>query len=48
MSSVVYTVDQTYGLPLDGMFLKKARPLTTTQFQDGDVTMISRRVKLLP
>jgi hypothetical protein len=44
----VYTVDQTYGLPLDGMFLKKARPLTTTQFQDGDVTMVSRRVKLLP
>jgi hypothetical protein len=44
----VYTVDQTYGLPLDGMFLKKARPLTTTQFQDGDITMVSRRVKLLP
>jgi hypothetical protein len=44
----VYALDQTYGLPLDGSFLKKARPLTTTPFQDGDVTLVSRRVQLLP
>lgn len=44
----VYALDQTYGLPLEGLFLQKARPLTATPSQDGDVTVVSRRVQLLP
>ena len=44
----VYVLDQTYGLPLEGLFLQKARPLTATPSQDGDITVVSRRVQLLP
>jgi hypothetical protein len=44
----VYALDETYGLPLEGLFLLKARPLTATPSQDGDVTVVSRRVQLLP
>jgi hypothetical protein len=44
----VYAIDETYGLPLEGLFLLKARPLTATPSQDGDVTVVSRRVQLLP
>jgi hypothetical protein len=44
----VYALDKTYGLPLEGLFLLKARPLTATPSQDGDVTVVSRRVQLLP
>src|SRR4029077_14724642 len=44
----VYAVDETYGLPFEGLFLLKSRPLTATPSQDGDVTVISRRVQLLP
>lgn len=44
----VYALDQTYGLPPEGSFLLKARPLTATPSQDGDVTTVSRRVQLLP
>ncbi|MGH9712603.1 MAG: M20/M25/M40 family metallo-hydrolase [Candidatus Acidiferrales bacterium] len=44
----VYALDETYGLPLEGMFLLKARPLTATASHDGDVTIVSRRVELLP
>lgn len=44
----IYAVDQKYGLPMVGMFLLKARPLTAIQSQDGDVTIVSRRVQLLP
>ena len=44
----VYALDLTYGLPLEGIFLQKARPFTATQSQDGDVTVVSRRVQLLP
>jgi len=44
----VYALDETYGLPLEGSFLLKARPLTATPSQDGDLTIVSRRVQLLP
>jgi hypothetical protein len=44
----VYALDQTYGLPLEGLFLMKARPFTATPSQNGDVTVVSRRVQLLP
>jgi len=44
----IYAIDQTFGLPLEGMFLRKSRPLTATQSQDGDVTVVSRRVQLIP
>jgi hypothetical protein len=44
----VYALDETYGLPLEGLFLLKARPLTAIPSQDGDVTVVSRRVQLLP
>jgi hypothetical protein len=44
----VYALDDTYGLPLEGLFLLKARPLTATPSQGGDVTVVSRRVQLLP
>ena len=44
----VYAVDVKYGLPAEGAFLLNARPLTATQSQDGDVTIVSRRVQLLP
>jgi hypothetical protein len=44
----VYASDQSYGLPPEGRFLLSSRPLTATPSQDGDVTIVSRRVQLLP
>jgi hypothetical protein len=44
----VYVLDVTYALPLEGMFLLKSRPLTATPFSEGDCTIASRRVQLLP
>lgn len=44
----VYALDETYGVPIEGLFLLKARPLTAIPSQDGDVTVVSRRVQLLP
>lgn len=44
----VYVLDVTYALPLEGMFLLKSRPLTATSFSEGDCTIASRRVQLLP
>jgi hypothetical protein len=44
----VYVLDVTYALPLEGMFLLKSRPLTATSFGEGDCTIASRRVQLLP
>jgi hypothetical protein len=41
-------VDATYRLPLEGSFLQHARPITATASQEGDVTIVSRRVQLLP
>jgi hypothetical protein len=45
---VVYALDQTYGLPSEGAFLLKARPLAATAYQDGDTALVSRRVQLFP
>jgi len=44
----VSVLDESYGLPEEGTFLLHARPLTATASQDGDVTMVIRRVQLLP
>lgn len=44
----VYVLDLSYGLPLEGMFLLKSRPLTATLYSQGDVTILSRRVQLNP
>ena len=44
----IHAVDQSYGVPLEGMFLLKSRPLTATRSQEGDVTIVSRRVQLIP
>jgi hypothetical protein len=44
----VYALDATYGLPPAGKFLLDARPFTAAPSQDGDVTIISRRVQFIP
>jgi hypothetical protein len=44
----VSVVDQSYGLPPEGTFLLNSRPLKSTPSQNGDVTIISRRVEFLP
>jgi hypothetical protein len=44
----VFALDATYGLPQEGQFLLKARPLTATPFGNGDRTIVTRRVELLP
>ncbi len=44
----VYVVDISYGLPAEGKFLLNSRPLTAVPSHDGDVTLISRAVQLLP
>ena len=44
----VIAADQSYSLPDEGAFLLHARPLTATSSQNGDVTIISRRVQLIP
>ncbi|MGA8145343.1 MAG: M20/M25/M40 family metallo-hydrolase [Candidatus Acidiferrales bacterium] len=45
---VVYTLDESFGLPAEGEFLLKSRPLTATASSDGDISLVSRRVELLP
>ena len=44
----LYVLDVSYGLPPEGKFLLNSRPLTAVPSQDGDVTIISRAVQLLP
>jgi Peptidase family M28 len=44
----VFVVDVNYGLPEEGKFLLTARPLTATPSHDGDVTIVSRSVQILP
>ena len=44
----VSAADQSYGLPPEGTFLSNSRPFTATPSQNGDVTIVSRRVQLLP
>jgi hypothetical protein len=47
-SVVVYTLDESYALPAEGAFLAKSRPLTATTSGDGDISLVSRRVELIP
>jgi len=44
----VYAADKSYSLPNEGKFLVNSRPLTATPSQDGDVTIVTRRVQLIP
>ncbi len=44
----LYVLDLSYGLPLEGLFLQKARPDVTVPSQDGDVTIVSRCVRISP
>jgi hypothetical protein len=44
----VSAADQSYQLPPDGAFLLKARPLKAAPSQDGDTTIVTRRVQILP
>jgi hypothetical protein len=44
----VYLLDATFGLPPGGASLLTSRPQTATPSQDGDLTIVSRRVELLP
>ncbi len=44
----VIALDENYDLPPEGAFLLHARPLTATPSQNGDVTMVTRRIQLLP
>jgi hypothetical protein len=44
----VSAADESYNLPPDGAFLLMARPLKAAPSQDGDTTIVTRRVKLLP
>jgi hypothetical protein len=41
-----YVVDQSPGLPPGGEALRAARPATAVAFQDGDITLVSRKVKI--
>lgn len=44
----VSAADESYGLPREGAFLLMARPLKAAPSQDGDTTIVTRRVQLLP
>ncbi|MGA9631156.1 MAG: hypothetical protein WBQ63_07025, partial [Candidatus Acidiferrales bacterium] len=44
----VSAADESYSLPPDGAFLLKARPLKAAPSQDGDATIVTRRVQILP
>lgn len=41
-----YVVDQSSGLPPGGEALLRARPTTAVPFQDGDATLVSRKVRI--
>lgn len=41
-----YVGDRTYGLPPAGQALQEARPATMTTIQNGDVTTVSRKVRI--
>lgn len=42
----LFLLDESYGLPPEGAFLRSARPATATQIQNGDATVVSRYVTL--
>lgn len=41
-----YVYDQSAGLPPDGEALLRARPTTAVPFQDGDTTMVARKIRI--
>ena len=41
-----YLLDRSYGLPPSGAALLAARPKDAVPFQDGDVTVVSRKVRI--
>jgi Peptidase family M28 len=41
-----YVLDRSYGLPPSGAALLAARPKDAVPFQDGDVTLVSRKVRI--
>lgn len=41
-------LDESYGLPREGMILSAARPATTIPHQDGDAAVVMRHVTLRP
>ena len=41
-----FLLDESYGLPSQGMSLQSARPATTTQIQRGDGTVVTRHITL--
>jgi hypothetical protein len=44
----VHVLDETSGLPPEGLSLLKARPLTASPYSSGDMTQVTRRVQLIP
>jgi hypothetical protein len=44
----VWLIDESAGLPLEGLFLEKARPVTTTPQHEGDETIVSHHIPLAP
>ncbi|MGA8074380.1 MAG: M28 family peptidase, partial [Candidatus Acidiferrales bacterium] len=42
----IYIADQSYSLPPEGLAIARARPVDTVTSQDGDVTLVTRHVKL--
>lgn len=44
----IYVVDRSYSVPPEGAAIARGRPADTVSSQDGDVTLVSRRVKLEP
>jgi len=43
-----FIMDESYALPPDGNFLRKARPPDATPSQSGDTTDVTRRVEIRP
>ena len=43
-----FLLDESYGLPPQGTFLRNARPAIATQIQNGDTTVVTRHVSLKP
>ncbi len=44
----IYLLEQSSGLPLEGLFLLKDRPATAVPSHEGDTAIVSRRVRLTP
>ncbi|MGH9773694.1 MAG: M20/M25/M40 family metallo-hydrolase [Candidatus Acidiferrales bacterium] len=44
----VYLSEESFSLPLEGLFLEKARPSTTVATQNGDATIVFRKQRITP